>query len=66
MRQMNVDVAVTTETKFWNNKFTKYAEGYRVFGTVTSDNKGGVALIYCTADTLLRSSTRRTSISNPR
>ena len=46
MRQMNVDVGILTETKFTNTCFTKLAEGYRVVGTTTTGNIGGIALIY--------------------
>ena len=58
MRQMNVDVAVLTETKFQNNKFTKNAEGFKVFGTVTEGKQGGVALIYRTAEDWVLESTQ--------
>jgi len=46
MRLMNVDIGILTETKFSNDKYTKYAEGYTVIGTKTNGRQGGVALIY--------------------
>ena len=47
MSQMNVDIAVLTETKFHNNMFTKSFGGYTVDGTITSNGRtGGIALIH--------------------
>ena len=46
MRLMNVDIGLLTETKFANDRYTKYAEGYTVVGTQTNGVQGGVALIY--------------------
>ena len=46
MKQMNMDVAVLTETKFHNDMFTKSFDGYAVRGTITKNNCGGIAMIY--------------------
>ena len=46
MKQMEIDFGVLTETKFQNDKYTKFCEGFTVVGTATDGNKGGVALFY--------------------
>ena len=47
MSQMNVGIAVLTETKLTNNKHTKRCEGYAIIATkAESRHCGGVALIY--------------------
>lgn len=43
---LEVDIRILTETKFSNDKHTKYAEGYTMVGTKTNGRQGGVALIY--------------------
>lgn len=46
MSLLEVDIGLLTETKFANDRYTKYAEGYTVVGTQTDGRQGGVALIY--------------------
>jgi len=46
MRDMNIDMALFTETKLATDKHTKHFMGYDVVATTAHGRKGGVALVY--------------------
>jgi hypothetical protein len=51
MQQMNVDIAILTETKLNAQYTTRYAQGYHIYATSSLDGrKGGVALIWRDTD----------------
>ena len=50
MRQMNIDLAVLSETKFHNGFYTRCAEGYQVIGSEAGRDIGGVAVAYRQSD----------------
>ena len=59
MKQMNVDIAILTETKLTNNKYTRRSSGYSIIATKAEGiNCGGVALLYRTEKNWLLESTK--------
>ena len=50
IRQMNIDLAVFSETKFHNEYYTRCAEGYQVIGSQVGQETGGVAIAYRQSD----------------